>query len=117
MAFYDLEDNMNLAESFIKYIIRYTVQKNAEDLAFLDQRLAEEEKQKPQNERSGMSLMDKLNFVLDNDFERVTYTEAIQLLLDSPAYKKRNSSMTLSGVSICKANTNAGWLSNILRSP
>jgi asparaginyl-tRNA synthetase len=89
MAFYDLEDNMNLAESFIKYIIRYTVQKNAEDLAFLDQRLAEEEKQKPQNERSGMSLMDKLNFVLDNDFERVTYTEAIQLLLDSTAYKKK----------------------------
>ena len=83
MAFYDLEDNMNLAEEFIKYIIQYAVDNNAEDLAFLDQRLAEEEKQKPQAERSGMGLTVK------NNFERVTYTEAIDLLLNSPAYKKK----------------------------
>jgi len=89
MAFYDLEDNMNLAEAFIKYIIRYVIEKNPEDLVFLDQRLAEEEKQKPQNERSGMGLMEKLHFVLDNNFERITYSDAIQLLLDSPAYKKK----------------------------
>ena len=89
MAFYDLEDNMNLAEEFIKYIIQYAVDNNAEDLAFLDQRLAEEEKQKPQAERSGMSLTEKLDFVLKNNFERVTYTEAIDLLLNSPAYKKK----------------------------
>jgi len=89
MAFYDLEDNMNLAESFIKYIVQYAVDNNAEDLAFLDQRLAEEEKQKPQAERSGMGLMEKLDFVLKNSFERVTYTEAIDLLLNSTAYKKK----------------------------
>jgi asparaginyl-tRNA synthetase len=89
MAFYDLEDNMNLAEAFIKYIIRYVIEKNPEDLVFLDQRLAEEEKQKPQNERSGMGLMEKLHFVLDNNFERITYSDAIQLLLDSSAYKKK----------------------------
>ncbi|MCZ0211736.1 hypothetical protein OZK63_40975, partial [Streptomyces sp. UMAF16] len=58
-------------------------------LQFLDQRLAEEEKQKPANERSELGLLDKLNFVVNNQFERITYTEAIQILLDSPAYKKK----------------------------
>lgn len=89
MAFYDLEDNMNLAEQFIQYIIQYVMKNNADDLAFLDQRLAEEEKQKPANERSEMGLIEKLNFVVNNRFERITYTEAIQILLDSPAYKKK----------------------------
>jgi len=89
MAFCDLEDNMNLAEEFIQYIIQYVMKNNADDLAFLDQRLAEEEKQKPANERSEMGLIEKLNFVVNNRFERITYTEAIQILLDSPAYKKK----------------------------
>lgn len=89
MAFYDIEDNMNLAEAFIQYLIRYVMQHNADDLAFLDQRLAEEEKQKPQNERQEFGLLEKLKFVTDNNFERITYTEAIQILLDSPAYKKK----------------------------
>lgn len=89
MAFYDLEDNMNLAESFIQYLIRYVMEHCAEDLQFLDQRLAEEEKQKPQQERSELGLMDKLKFVTDNSFERITYTEAIEILLQSPAYKKK----------------------------
>lgn len=89
MAFYDLEDNMNLAEEFIKYLIGYAMQHNREDLEFLDQRLAEEEKQKPQAERSELGLIEKLEFVLNNQFERITYTEAIQILLDSPAYKKK----------------------------
>lgn len=89
MAFYDIEDNMNLAEEFIQYLIRYAMEHNREDLEFLDQRLAEEEKQKPQQERAEMGLMEKLNFVLNNQFERITYTEAIQILLDSPAYKKK----------------------------
>jgi asparaginyl-tRNA synthetase len=77
MAFYDLEDNMNLAEEFIKYIIRYAMDNNREDLEFLAQRLAEEEQQKPQAERSEMGLVEKLEFVLNNNFERITYTEAI----------------------------------------
>lgn len=89
MAFYDLEDNMNLAEEFIKYIIRYAMENNASDLAFLDQRLAEEEKQLPQDKRSEMGLLQKLEFVLHNNFERITYTEAIDILLQSPAYKKK----------------------------
>jgi asparaginyl-tRNA synthetase len=89
MAFYDLEDNMNLAESFIKYIIRFALNHNRADLEFLDQRLAEEEKGLPQDKRSEMGLIQKLEFVLNNDFERITYTEAIAILLQSPAYKKK----------------------------
>lgn len=89
MAFYDLEDNMNLAEAFIKYIIRFAMDNNKEDLAFLAQRQADEEKQLPQDKRSAMGLIEKLEFVLNNNFERITYTEAIDILLNSPAYKKK----------------------------
>jgi asparaginyl-tRNA synthetase len=89
VAFNDLEDNANLAEEFIKYLIRYAMENNREDLDFLAQRLAEEEKQLPQDKRSEMGLIEKLEFVLNNDFERVTYTEAIDILLQSPAYKKK----------------------------
>jgi asparaginyl-tRNA synthetase len=89
MAFCDLEDNMNLAEEFIKYIIKYAIDNNREDLEFLAQRLADEEKQLPQDKRSEMGLIDKLEFVLNNNFERITYTEAIDILLNSPAYKKK----------------------------
>ena len=89
VAFNDLEDNMNLAEEFIKYIIRYAMEHNADDLAFLSQRLEEEEKQKPQNERSELGLLDKLKFVADNDFQRLTYTEAIQILKESNHNKKK----------------------------
>lgn len=89
MAFYDLEDNMKLAESFIRSLIQYVMEHNREDLEFLAQRLAEEEKQKPQAERSEMGLIEKLEFVINNQFERITYTEAIDILLQSPAYKKK----------------------------
>lgn len=89
MAFYDIEDNMNLAEEFIKYLIQYALHNNSEDIKFLDQRFAEEEKQKPQNERSELGLIEKLEFVLNNSFERITYTKAINILLESPAYKKK----------------------------
>jgi len=89
MAFSDLEDDMNLAEEFIKYIIKYALEHNREDLDFLAARLVEEEKQKPQNERSEMGLIEKLDFVVNNDFERLTYTEAIEILKNSPANKKK----------------------------
>jgi asparaginyl-tRNA synthetase len=89
MAFYDLEDNANLAEEFIQYIIRYAMEHNADDLEFLRQRLLDEEKTKPQAERSEMDLIQKLEFVVNNKFERITYTEAIDVLLQSPAYKKK----------------------------
>lgn len=89
MAFCDIEDNMNLAEEFIKYLIKYAMDHNREDLEFLAQRLAEEEKQLPQDKRSELGLIEKLEFVLNNGFERITYTEAINILLESPAYKKK----------------------------
>ena len=89
MAFHDLEDNMNLAESFMKSIIRFVMDNNMEDLLFLDQRLLEEEKQLPADKRSELGLLDKLKMVVNNDFERITYTDAINILLESPAYKKK----------------------------
>ena len=89
MAFSDLEDNMNIAEEFIKYIIKYALENNREDLDFLATRLVEEEKQKPQNERSEMGLIEKLEFVVNNEFERLTYTEAIEILKNSTPNKKK----------------------------
>lgn len=89
VAFNTLKENMDLAEDFIKYLIRFALDNNRADLEFLTSRLVEEEKQKPQNERSEMGLIEKLEFVLNNDFERITYTEAIEILLQSPAYKKK----------------------------
>jgi asparaginyl-tRNA synthetase len=89
MAFHDLKMNADLAEEFIKYIIRYALEHNREDIEFLGQRLVEEDKAKPQNERQEMTLLEKLEFVVNNDFERVTYTEAVEILMNSPAYKKK----------------------------
>ncbi len=89
MAFSDLEDDMNLAEEFIKYIIKYALNNNREDLDFLATRLVEEEKQKPQQERSEMGLIEKLEFVINNQFERLTYTKAIEILKESTPNKKK----------------------------
>ncbi|HPG10933.1 MAG TPA: asparagine--tRNA ligase [Chitinophagaceae bacterium] len=97
MAFYDLEDNMNLAEEFIKYIIRYAIANNKEDLEFLAQRLADEEKQLPQDKRSEMGLMEKLDFVLNNEFERLTYTDAIDVLKNSNYSKKKKFQYEITG--------------------
>ena len=97
MAFYDLEDNMNLAEEFIKYIIKHVMDNNREDLEFLAQRLAEEEKQLPQDKRSEMGLIEKLEFVLNNNFERITYTEAIDILRESPHNKKKKFQFPITG--------------------
>ncbi len=96
VAFNDLEDNMNLAESFVRYLIRYVLKNNQADLQFLDQRLEEEEKQKPQAERSETRLIEKLEAVASQDFERITYTQAIDILLQSPAYKKKKFKYDLS---------------------
>ncbi|MEO0058891.1 MAG: Asparagine--tRNA ligase [Bacteroidota bacterium] len=89
VAFNDLTDNMDLAEDFIRYVVKYAVEKCPEDLKFLESRLSEEEKQKPQAERSELGLLDKLNFVLNNDFKRVSYTEAIDILRESTPNKKK----------------------------
>jgi asparaginyl-tRNA synthetase len=97
MAFYDLEDNMNLAEEFIKYIITYAIDNNRDDLDFLAQRLAEEERQLPQDKRSEMGLIEKLEFVLNNNFERLTYTEAIDILSESNHNKKKKFQYPVTG--------------------
>jgi asparaginyl-tRNA synthetase len=89
MAFYDAEDNQNLAEDFLKYVIRYALENCQEDLKFLDQRAAEEESTKPADQRSELGLIDKLKFVVDNDFVRLTYTEAIDILRNSNPNKKK----------------------------
>lgn len=89
VAFCDLTDNMDLAEDMLKYIIQYVMDNNREDLEFLDNRLVQEEKSKPQNERSPMALIEKLEFCLANDFERVSYTEAIRILMNSKPNKKK----------------------------
>ena len=89
MAFYDLEDNMNLAEAMMKYLVQYALDHCADDLEFLNQRALDEEKDKKQEERSTMSLLERLQFILENDFARVTYTEAIEILRNSKLNKKK----------------------------
>lgn len=92
VAFNNLADNMDLAEDFIKYVIKYTVDKCGDDLKFLEQRLLDEEKSKPQAERSEMPLLEKLSFVMDNNFKRVSYTEAIDILKSSKPNKNKKFS-------------------------
>jgi asparaginyl-tRNA synthetase len=89
VAFNDLDDNMDLAEDFIQYVINYALENCEDDLKFLDQRLADEDKAKPTAERSEMSLLEKLNFVLENNFKRVSYTEAIDILRNSKPNKNK----------------------------
>jgi len=89
VAFNDLDANMDLAEDFIKWIIQYVLDNCTDDLEFLEKRLFDEEKSKPQNERSEMSLTDKLKFVVENNFKRVSYTEAIDILRNSKPNKKK----------------------------
>jgi len=87
MAFYDLKDNMDLAEEFLKYLINYALESCSDDLSFLAERLKQEEKDKPQDQRS-MDLVEKLQFVLNSEFVRLAYTEAIEILKNSKPYKK-----------------------------
>ena len=89
MAFYDLDDNMDLAEEFLKYLAKYALDNCREDLDFLNKRLIDEEKNLKQEERSDMSLVERLQFVVDNDFTRLTYTEAIDILRNSKPNKKK----------------------------
>ena len=89
MAFYDLEDNMDLAEEFLKYIIKNVKERCTEDLEFLNQRAQQEEKNKKQEDRSELSLLERLDFVINNSFERLNYTEAIDILRNSKPNKKK----------------------------
>ncbi len=89
MAFFDLEMNMDLAEDFLKYTIQYVLDHCRADLEFLDKRFADEQKTKPQNERSEQGLIEKLEFVVSNDFVRLSYTEAIEILRNCKPNKKK----------------------------
>ncbi|MAU63734.1 MAG: asparagine--tRNA ligase [Flavobacteriaceae bacterium] len=89
MAFYDLEDNMELAEEFIKYVIKDLVKECKEDLEYLNNRLLDEDKTKPINKRNELTLLERLNFVINNDFKKITYTEAFDILKNSKPNKKK----------------------------
>lgn len=97
VAFADIVDNMNLAEDMLKYLIQFVLDHHADDLGFLESRLLEEEKSKPQNERSSMSLTEKLKFCVAEDFARVTYTEAIEILMNSKPNKKKKFQFVIEG--------------------
>ena len=89
VAFCELDGNMDLAEDFIKSVLTYVLEHCKNDLEFLDQRYAKEESQKPQAQRSSMGLLEKLHFVVDHTFKRVSYTEAIDILKNSKPNKKK----------------------------
>lgn len=89
VAFNDLEANMNLTEDFLKHLCRYVMENCQEDLRFLNDRDAQEQSQKPQQERNEMGLLERIQFVIDNPFKRLTYTEAIEVLKNSNHYKKK----------------------------
>ncbi|WP_194776290.1 asparagine--tRNA ligase [Pararhodonellum marinum] len=97
MAFYDAEDNQDLAEDFLKYVISYALDHCQDDLAFLDQRAAEEEQQKKADQRSELGLIDRLKMVVENQFVRLTYTEAIDILKNSNPNKKKKFSFLIEG--------------------
>jgi asparaginyl-tRNA synthetase len=89
VAFNDLIDNMDLTEEFLQSVCGYILENCAEDLTFLDKRYGQEQSQKPQNERSHLGLLESIKFVVDNKFKRLSYTEAIDVLRNSKAYKKK----------------------------
>jgi asparaginyl-tRNA synthetase len=89
MAFYDIQDNMTLAQEFLQYLVRYALENCPEDLEFLNKRAQEEEQSKPQDQRSELGLLDRLKFVAENDFQRISYTEAIDILKNSTPNKKK----------------------------
>jgi len=88
MAFYDINDDMDLAEEMLQYLVKYALDNCREDLEFLNKRRADEQKQKSQNERDDMELIERLEFIVNNKFERVTYTEAYDILRNSKPNKK-----------------------------
>ncbi len=89
VAFADLQEDAQLAEDFLKYIIRYVLEKYPDDLALLENRLLDEEKTKPAKDRNQLALREKLEFIVNTDFEQITYTEAIRILRNSKPHKKK----------------------------
>ncbi|MCX8489783.1 MAG: asparagine--tRNA ligase [Cyclobacteriaceae bacterium] len=88
MAFYDIHDNMQLATDLLQYLVRYALDNCSDDLEFLNKRAQEEDATKPQEQRSELSLLERLKFVVENDFQKLSYTEAIDILKNSTPNKK-----------------------------
>ena len=97
MAFYDLNDNMDLAEKFITSVLKNVLESCKKDLKFLDERFAKEESSKPLKERSSMGLIEKIEFVVKNEYKRVSYTEAIDILRNSKPNKKKKFKYPVNG--------------------
>ncbi len=89
IAFADLNDDMDLAEKMMKYVIAHVLDNCIDDIEFLNNREIQEDKQKPQADRNELSLKERLNFVMTDPFERITYTEAIDILRNSKPFKKK----------------------------
>ncbi len=89
MAFYEIEDNMQLAQDLLQYLMKYALDHCGEDLAFLDKRASEEDMTRPQAQRSELGLLERIKFIVDNDFQKLTYTEAIEILKNSNPNKKK----------------------------
>jgi len=97
IAFADLHDNMDLAEDFLQYCIKYALDTCPDDLEFLDNRIQEEEKGLPKDQQRTMGLIESLKFVTENDFVRLTYTEAIEILMNSKPNKKKKFQYIIDG--------------------
>lgn len=89
MAFYDIQDNMQLATDLLQYLVKYALDNCADDLEFLNKRAQEEDASKPQEQRNELGLIDRLKFVVENDFQKLSYTEAIEILKNSNPNKKK----------------------------
>lgn len=89
VAFFELEDNMDLAEEFLQYLVKYALEHCKDDLDFLDKRNTDEERMKKKEDQAEMGLLERLNFVISNRFERLTYTEAIEILKKSKPFQKK----------------------------
>ena len=85
---------MDLAEKFITSVLKEVLENCKEDLEFLDERLAKEDQSKPQAERSPMGLIEKIKFVIENDFKRVSYTEAYEILQKFKTQQKEKISIS-----------------------
>ncbi|MEN2435092.1 asparagine--tRNA ligase [Weeksellaceae bacterium A-14] len=97
VAFNNLEDNIDLAENFLKYVIGYVLENCKDDLAFLDKRFAEEQKTKPERERAKEGLIEKLENVIKKRFMRVSYSEALEILMNSKENKKGKFQFPIEG--------------------
>ena len=97
MAFHDLNDNIQLAEEFIRWVLRDTLENSEADLAFLNDRFEAEERQKPKNQRSEFNLIDRIKFIVNHDFERISYDQAIRILQNSKPNKKNKFKYPITG--------------------